>query len=132
MIYKLKKDKNFVLSDLNLAGIYVTKRFSNFFITLTDSNHKVIVCKSAGSAGIKGNKKRKTTPQAIETIALSLNGYFKRYDIKKVNLFIKSRISQHMFALVQYLLFLNITIVNITTKYALPHSYNKKRSIRRK
>ena len=84
MLYKIKKNKNFLLGDKQPAGIYIRQRFSNIFVTLTDFNHKVIVCKTAGSAGIKGNKKRKNTPQTIEAIALSLTGYFKRYNINEI------------------------------------------------
>ena len=77
MSYKINKIKNFLITQENLAEIYVRVKFSNIFITLTDANHKVIICKTAGSAGLKGSKKRKTTTQTVESIVVSLADYFK-------------------------------------------------------
>ena len=133
MLYKVKKNKNFVLGDKQPAGIYIRQRFSNVFVTLTDFNHKVIVCKTSCSCCIKCNKKRKTTPQTIEAIALSLTTYFKRYNINEIRLFLKSRINPLVFYLIRYLMFFNIKVLEISIN-TIPqtHTYCRKRIARRR
>lgn len=69
-------DKIFLINKTKTnAFIFIKKTFSNIFITLTDLNLKVIVCKTSTIAGIKGNKRRKVAPQAIEYIVSSLMSY---------------------------------------------------------
>lgn len=67
-------DKTFLLNKDN-GFIFIKKSFSNIFVTLTDLNLKVIICKTSTIAGIKGNKRRKIAPQAIEYIVSSLITY---------------------------------------------------------
>jgi len=134
MIYKINKIKNFLIDEDNakFAGIYIRIRFSNLFVTLTDFNNKVIVCKTAGSSGIKGNKRKKKTEQAIQSIVSSLKYYFKRYRISRVNLFLRCRIRTQVFSLVTYLLRFNIGLNRIFK--TLPKNYTrvKKRNARRR
>ena len=132
MLYKVNKIKNFIITKENLAEIYVRIKFSNIFITLTDSNHKVIVCKTAGSAGLKGSKKRKTTTQTVESIISSLANYFKQYDIKEVKLFLRCRVTTHIFTLIRYLLVYNININSIFLTMPQSYTRNRKRSARRR
>ena len=132
MLYKLSKIKNFIINTSQPANIYIRRRYTNIFVTLTDFNHKVIVCKSAGSAGIKGNKRRKTTPQTVESIVVSLNYFFKRYNIKNIKLILKSKISFHMFSLIRYLSFFNVNITDIECSFRLAQGHSKKRLARRK
>ena|ERR1700744_2663255 len=132
MVYTVKKSKNFLISDSQPAAIFMARRYTNIFITLTDFNNRVIVCKTAGAAGIKGSKKRKTNPQAVETIVKSLKFYFKKYNIKKVSLNMKTKITSHAFALVRYLQFFKVKVISVKCAVAIPHSYIRGRKIRRK
>lgn len=46
---KLKRYKHFKFGKLDKARIHLRRTFSNLFLTLTDLNHKVIICKTSGS-----------------------------------------------------------------------------------
>jgi ribosomal protein S11 len=131
-LYKINKTKNFLINKENLAEIYIRIKFSNIFITLTDSKHKVIVCKTAGSAGLKGSKKRKTTTQTVETIVSSLANYFKQYNINEIKLFLRCRVSTHIFTLIRYLLVYNIIINSISLTMPQSYTRNRKRNARRR
>lgn len=83
-------DSKFVFIDkdctVNTGKIYFRKSFSNLFMTLTDLNDKVISCKTSGSCGIKGSKRRKTVPQAVEVIFNEIYNVMKVFKIVQVEL----------------------------------------------
>lgn len=101
------RDVNFNIKDRNLL-LFFKKSFSNIFITLTDLNLKVIVCKTSTIAGIKGNKRRKVAPQAIEYIIASL----LKYRIKNVYicLNLKSNIKKFLYTLLRELSANNVNV----------------------
>ena len=54
--FRKRKKSSFKFSlggDLNrIAHLYMRKSFSNIFLTLTDLNDRVIICRTSGSSGI--------------------------------------------------------------------------------
>lgn len=47
---KLKKNNNFFLGkSRNFGRLYMRRTYSNIFITLTDMNNQVIICKTSGN-----------------------------------------------------------------------------------
>lgn len=83
---ELKLQNHFIFSnpglDLkNTAFIHIRRTYSNIFVTLTDLNANVIVCKSSGSSGIIRSKRRKKAPQALENIVNALMPYLKLYEL---------------------------------------------------
>ena len=83
-------DSKFVFNsnsyNINTGRIYFRKSFSNLFMTLTDLNDNVICCKTSGSCGIQGSKRRKTVPQAVETIFKEIYNIMKLFKIVQVEL----------------------------------------------
>ena len=73
------------------ARIVLKRSYTNIFITLMDLNDQVVICKSSGSSGIKGSKRAKNSPQAIEKIVASLHAYLKLYQIQSVDIILKMR-----------------------------------------
>ncbi len=80
---RLVKKTHFLLTN-NTAKIYLRRTYTNIFITLTDLDNKVIVCKTSGMSGITKSKRRKTTPQAVESIMKALHSYIKLYNITNI------------------------------------------------
>lgn len=103
-------DKAFLLNNTKTnAFIFIKKTFSNIFITLTDLNLKVIVCKTSTIAGIKGNKRRKVAPQAIEYIVSSLISYNFKYIYLCLNLY-SFKIRKYLYNLLREFSLHNIKI----------------------
>jgi len=59
--YKIKKNKIFSFGlNQDMAKIYIKKKtYTNIFITLTDMDNKVVICKTSGSSDIYKNKRKK-------------------------------------------------------------------------
>lgn len=54
MSLKLRKKNHFNLGINNDIGrIYLRRRFTNIFVTLTDLDDKVIICKTSGNLALK-------------------------------------------------------------------------------
>jgi ribosomal protein S11 len=69
-------------SNKKKAYIKIHKSHSNFFMTLTDFNGKVIVCKTAAMVlGKLERRRRRKAPQTIEYMVASLDEYFILYNI---------------------------------------------------
>lgn len=100
-IAKLKTNEKILL-------LFFKKSFSNIFITLTDVNLNVIVCKTSTISGIIGNKRRKVAPQAIEYIISSLKYFFVKNIFICLNL--RSNIRKYLYTLVRELNLNNINI----------------------
>lgn len=65
---RLVKKNHFFFGPNSAVGLlYMKKSNSNIFLTLTDLNHKVIVCKTSGLM-IKGSKRKKKAPYALELL----------------------------------------------------------------
>jgi ribosomal protein S11 len=91
VVYKgdfTKKDHFFLPN--NTAKLYLNRSYTNIFITLTDMQDRVIICKSAGNSEPTQHSKRyKIIPQAIETICEKLHFFFDLYSINKVLIVLK-------------------------------------------
>lgn len=81
--------------------IRLLKRRTNIYLLFQDCKDRLITCKSSGSSGIIGNKRRKKASQTVEIVFQHLYPYLKAYSIKVVHLIINTRISSHYYALLR-------------------------------
>lgn len=125
-----KKESKFVLLN-NAAKIYLRRSYTNVFITLTDLEDKVIVCKTSGMAGITGSKRRKNIPQAIENIVKVLHPYLKLYKIRNVTIVLKMRANVFFHYLQKELVYYNINILGYCMRRAVAFNGVKGRKLRR-
>jgi ribosomal protein S11 len=94
---KLKKfNFNTIGTDLKIAKIYIKRTYTNIFITLTDINNKVIICKTSGSSDKIYNKRKKKIAQAVEKIIFRIKKYFKLYNIMFLHLILKMKVKAHV------------------------------------
>jgi ribosomal protein S11 len=130
----LRIGKSFIFDEqtLKYARLYINRSFSNIFITLTDSNNKVVICKSAGNAGIDGNKRRKTAIQVIEPIVNQLCAYFELYSVHKINIIVKYDMTAHLNKLLRELKLVGIEINSIKVLVKFAHNGVRARKIPRK
>jgi len=49
-----------------IAKLYLKRSYTNIFLTLTDWADKIIISKTSGNSGLKGSKRRKKVPLALE------------------------------------------------------------------
>lgn len=127
----LKKKDHFFLPKAT-AKIYLNKSYTNIFITLADFKNKVIVYKSSGSSGIRGSKRRKTVPQAIEVIMKKLSIYLKLYRIKQVVIILKIKINVYFYYLLKELTYYNINIKGFLISRPIAFNGVKGRKLRRR
>lgn len=132
MAVRIKKKNNFYFGLASKKGrIYLKRSFSNIFITFADLKGKVIICKTSGSAGIQGTKRRKRAPQSIESIVKSLLPILKLYKIENIDLHISSRISVYFHFLAKELMYYGFKITGLTIRKRLPHNGVRGRKLRR-
>lgn len=127
-----EKKKHFFFGKYKNIGIMrVLKRRSNIFVIFEDLKHKMVICKTSGSAGIVGTKRLKKTPQTIENIFNVIYPYLKLYNIKFINILLNTRVNACFYLLVRLLEdnFINIKEIRVQRKIA----YNgcKGRKLRR-
>ena len=128
----LKNKFNFGDDLLNNKGcIYFKRSRSNFFITLTDLNHKVIICKTSGSVLYQASKRRKKSPQAIEDIMKSIRSYIKLYNITCIIIILRQRLSIHIKFIVKELEIYNIPILHFKFKLCRAFNGMRQRKLRR-
>jgi len=127
----LKKKNHFKFRN-STAKIYLNRSYTNIFITLTDYRNKVIICRTSGSSGIKGSKRRKRVPQAIEAIMKKLSVHLKLYKITKILIILKMRMNIYFRYLLKELTYYNITIAGYCVRR--PKAFNgvKGRKLRRR
>lgn len=89
----------------NTAKLYLRRSFSNIFLTLTDLTDSVIVCRTSGSSGIEGQKRKKKSALALEQIVKSLHIYFKLYNIENVKIITRMKLNRYYYCLKQELNF---------------------------
>lgn len=132
MKYKLLKFKNFEFGNkLKIAKLFIKRTYSNIFITLTDLNNKVIICKSSGSSDKIYNKRKKKVPQAVEKIIYKIKNYLNLYNILYIHIIIKMKIKTHIYTLLSKLHLYGINIISIKSKKNLAHNGVKGRNLRR-
>lgn len=132
MKYKYLKIKNFKLGNkFKTAKIFIKKTYSNIFITLTDLNNKVIICKTSGSSEKIYNKRKKKVAQAVEKIVFKIKHYLNLYNILYVHIIIKMKIKTHIYTLLTKLKLYGINIISLKSKKILAHNGIKGRNLRR-
>jgi len=130
--YKYLKIKKFILGDkIKIAKIYIKRTYTNIFVTLTDLNNKVIICKTSGSSDKIYNKRKKRIAQAVEKIVLKLKKYFKLYNIMYVHIILKMKIKAHVYTLLSKLHLYGLKILSIKSKKLIAHNGVKGRNLRR-
>ena len=130
--FKVKKEKNFNFGLLNnTAKIYIRRSYTNVFVTLTDLDNHVVVCKTSGSSDKIYNKRRKKIAQAVEKIAAKLNQYLKLYEITNIHLVLKMRVKAHVYTLLSKLHIYGLFILSLTSRRLLAHNGVKGRNLRR-
>lgn len=126
------RKRHFSLGKYRSTGVIrVLRRKTNIFVLLEDLNCKLIVCRSAGTAGIIGSKRRKRTPQAIENIFNVLYPYLKVYNIELVKIIINTRINACYYTLLRLLANYGIRIGRICVQRKVAFNGCKGRKLRR-
>lgn len=116
----------------NTANIYIRRTWSNIFVTITDLNNNVILCKSSGMVVNSKNKRLKKAPQSLELIVLNVSKILKEKKLLNVNIILKSRITQHIYTLVRELLYRNIFVLSFINHFSIPYGKLRGRVKRRK
>lgn len=129
MIIKLKRYFNFGLC--GKARLHLRKTHSNIFVTLTDLHNNVVICKSSGSSGIVGTKRRKKAPLALESIVQSLLPFFVKYRIVQLKIFLKMRVSSYYYTLMKELQYHGIVVNGIVVRRKIAFNGVRKRKLRR-
>jgi ribosomal protein S11 len=129
---KLKKKTHFNLGvHETSARLYLRKTYTNLIITLTDLDDKVIICKTSGSSGITGSKRRKRVPQAIEAIIKTLSNFFKLYKIQLIEIVLKMNIKSYLYYLLKELVYFGIVINGFVVRREIAFNGVRGRKLRR-
>lgn len=133
--YKLKNKKFFRLGgtgEYKIANLFIKRSYTNVFVTLADLDNKVIACVTAGSADTSiTNRRWKRAPIAIEEIVIALNAFFRRYNVRFVNIILKMRAKAHVYTLLTKLAYYGLTVLSIKSRKFLAHNGVKGRRLRR-
>lgn len=116
----------------NFHKINLKSTNTNIFISLTDSNNKVIKCYSSGSSGIKGTSRRKKAPQAVEAIVKKLYPHFLKHNVRTVELIVNRKVTQAMHYLVKELTYYGIRIALVRRQRISAHNGVRPRKLPRK
>lgn len=116
----------------NMANLYIRRTWTNIFVTITDMQNQVLICKSSGMVIDSKNKRLKKAPQSLETIVLEVSKILKENNIHSVNIILKSRITQHIYTLVRELLYRNISVASFINNFSIPYGKLRERVKRRK
>jgi len=110
------------------AYLNMRKSYSNFFFTLTDKKHRVIVCHTAAMVlGKLERRRRRKAPQTIEYMIASLDKYFLLYNINGLKLILHIRPGYNVINLVRSLQTRNICLIKILNRRVLPFSTTRGR-----
>jgi len=127
----LHKKNHFVFKGRWGPRIYFYRVWSNIYLTLCDVTNKVICCKTAGSSGITGSKRKKKVPQAVEVIVRELYPILKLYKITNVHLIVRMRINIYYHTLVKELTYYGIDIRNLVVHRKFAFNGSRGRKLRR-
>lgn len=129
-IIKLKKKNNFVLP--NYTGrIFLRATYSNVILTLTDLENKVIICRTSGSSGILGSKRKKCVPQVVEVIFKAILPYIRLYDLKNIEIVLKMRIKSYFYILLKELEHNSLSVCGYIIRRRVAFNGVRKRKLRR-
>jgi len=129
---KIKKKNHFNLGETeSSARLYLRKTYTNIFITLTDLDNKVMICKTSGNSGIKGSKRRKRVPQAIESIVKELHTFLKLYKISIVDIVLKMSVTSYLYYLLKELMYYGVEVSGFSVRRAIAFNGVRGRKLRR-
>jgi len=133
---KIKKDKRNTTSfdfktGYKVARVFLKCAYTNLFVSVVDKNNKFLICRSSGSSGIKGNKRRKEAPQAIEKIMSKIYPTMKLNKIRKVIIIIKDRVNARAYYLIKEILFFSIIIFGFEHRKLVAHNGTRSRKLKR-
>lgn len=123
-----KSHFKFVAKTANL--LYFTT-FSNIYLVLLDNLNQCVFSCSAGIAVLGHNKKEKLSSQNAFKFLIFFKRYFDLYNIKNVKLFIRSKVTGHLFQLIKYFNTLEMNVLSIHKIMNIPHNGMKSRKLRR-
>jgi ribosomal protein S11 len=89
---------------------------SNIFVALMDPQRNLIQCRTSGSSGIKGRKRLKRAPQAIEQIMGKLYPFFRSRKIKEVMVVLRTRVNAYVRILFKELAYYGIRVHKILVR----------------
>jgi len=114
-------------------GVLVfNQSFSNMFITFRDLARRTIAVKTSGSAHVGFSKREKKSPNSVQYIVKNLLSYFKLYKITKFHIAVKTRVSVHIYMLINQLVKQGFSILSVQSFRRVPHNGCRKRKLRRK
>lgn len=115
----------------NLAYLIVNRSSSNIFVTLTDLNKQVIICKSSGQCSLNNTKKNKKAPQILENIIDQLIDKIELYQLKYFHIILKVRFSSHIVILIKELVDRGYNIIQLNNNLKIGHNGMRGRKLRR-
>ena len=128
---KIKNNKFFFGLDNNIAKLYLRKTYTNIFLTLTDINNKVIICRTPATAERLWNKRSIINIYAMERIIYDMCYLLKLFKIQYVHLVLKSRAKAHAFFLLEKLKNYGIIIKSMKLKKVFSHNGVRGKKFRR-
>jgi len=108
--------------------IYISSSYNNTIISLTDSNGRVLVWKSAGSIGFKGTKK--ATSFAASKVAEAICAAAQKLGVEKINVLVKG-IGSGRDSAVRSLASHGLDILSIIDVTPIPHNGCRPPKVRR-
>lgn len=133
MTKEVLRKKNHFIFDKDRIGakIYFYRVWSNIYSTLCDAEDKVICCRTSGSSGIKGSKRKKKVPQSVEVIVKGLYPILRLYKITHVHLVIRMRINIYYYTLVRELAYYGINVSSLIVHRRFAFNGSRGRKLRR-
>jgi len=108
--------------------IYISSSYNNTIISLTDSNGRVLVWKSAGSIGFKGTKK--ATSFAASKVAEAICAAAQKLGVEKIKVLVKG-IGSGRDSAVRSLASHGLDILSIIDVTPIPHNGCRPPKVRR-
>jgi hypothetical protein len=131
MVLEVKKNKKFFFKyfrNNKIAFLFLRKNHSNFFMTLTDRDGRVITCKTAATViGKSERRRRRKAPQTMEYMINSLEEFFILYEIWGLCIFLQMRPGQYIKNIIQSLNSRKISLFSIYNFRKNPYSYTRGR-----
>lgn len=126
------KKKHFFLGKFrSTAVLRILRRKTNIFVILEDLRSQTIICKTSGTAGIVGSKRKKRSPQVIENIFNVLYPYLKVYTIKLVRIILNTRLNACFYILLRLLESYKIRVGQCSVRRKVAFNGCKGRKVRR-
>ena len=126
-----KKDHFNLGEENNSCKIVISRRYTNIFITLIDLDNRTIICKTSGSSGVKGNKRRKRSPQSIKLIMNEIYIYLQLYEIQNIEMLINFRRNIFYRIVLRELKSFGISVTGFTVRRYIAHNGVRDKKVRR-